>query len=71
MPSERLPDDFSEPDVPAPEQPLLAHLLELRTRLLWCQIAGQRIGFTKREARQRVKEFNAVMWGVEVERSTQ
>ncbi|HQQ73958.1 MAG TPA: twin-arginine translocase subunit TatC [Pseudomonadales bacterium] len=33
MPSQHLPDHPAESDN---EQPLIAHLLELRTRLLWC-----------------------------------
>lgn len=36
MPSEHLPDHPAESAIPDNEQPLIAHLLELRTRLLWC-----------------------------------
>ena len=36
MPPDQLPEHLSEQDVPATEQPLIAHLLELRMRLLWC-----------------------------------
>ncbi len=36
MQPDDLPEQVPELDVPATEQPLIAHLLELRMRLLWC-----------------------------------
>jgi len=59
-----------------PDEPFKIWVFGLSARhkqnagLLWGQVSGERVGISQGEAGQRVEEFNTVICGVEVERST-